>query len=375
MSLVINMINRKNVVKLILMFLIVLMIPTISTIASGNVLRFNQMNLFSSRCIEYASNCIMPDEIYTDTQQVINKVIYGQSAVIFNKDHINTCYGDVDTPIFNSFADNVTPLVPLAFSIAEWGGNGDLIYSFTPAIATKRLMNNGVSMSSINPWEINSQYYTAMGCSFSDNTFWGPLQINKSYLNASVKGYKCGFVPMDYYSWPDVCQWTFHDKCKQMEGAWNKEYQFKNEYEVVAHTAIAHNSGGTHISSKNFQLDRNWYPWKSSQAVFDYVSFITNETNLNIIFNDADAYSNDLLEKYKNGEAKGALYKSIGETRTMSDKMGVNWSLYVKGHWLGNMTKDSSLSGDSLRNWEKVMYPVQAIWNYRVLENLYGIME
>lgn len=361
-------------VKLIRVVLIILLSLTIVSSAAVQQRSFNQMLLYSDTCYDYASECYMDSSLYTQTQVRINKAIYGQAAVVFSSGHYDLCYGDMNTQIFKSFRKYFTPLCPLAFSIAEWGGNGDLRYSFTPAIATKKLMNNGVSMSTINPLEVNAEYYAAMGCSFKENSYWGPLQINKSYLlPSSDKGYKCGFVPTDYYSWSDACQWTFHDKCEQIKNSWNKDYEFKNQYEVIAHTSIAHNSGGTHLSSRDFYLDRNWYPWKSSQAVFDYVSYITSGDRLQVILNNADAYSDKLINDFRNGDESGALYKSISSCRELSLQMNIDWNKYVKSHWVGNMTPNKELSGDALRNWEKVMYPIQSIWNYRVLERLYGL--
>lgn len=366
------MVKRLKIGTLLILTVVISMI--VKSDAAIVIRQFNQMMLYSDTCYDYASECIMPSDLYTDTQRRINLAIYGQTAVVFSSGHFDLCYGNVNTPIFNSFKRYLTPLCPLAFSIAEWGGNGDLRYSFTPAIATKKLMNSGIPMSVINPLEVNAEYYSAMGCSFKENSYWGPLQINKSYLTPnSNKGYSCGYIPTDYYSWSDACQWTFHDKCEQIKNSWNKDYEFKNQYEVIAHTSIAHNSGGTHLTSKDFYLDKNWYPWKSSQAVFDYVSYITSGERLQIILSDADSYADNLLNDFRNGNESGALYKSISDCRVLSYKMNIDWSHYVKSHWLGNMTPNASLSGDALRNWEKVMYPIQSIWNYRVLERLYGL--
>lgn len=331
--------------------------------------------LYTNMCYSYADECHMDETIFNKTQIRINKAIYGQAAVIFSEDHYNACYSDVNTPIFNSFKKYYTPLCALSFSIAEWGGKGDIRYSFTPAIATKRLVDAGVNLDYIDPLQVNTQYYASMGVNVWDTRkYWGPLQISNDYFNMS-SSYKCGYIPMDYYSWPDECQWTFHNKCNLIKQAWNKDYVFKDSYAVIAHTAIAHNSGGNHLTTQNFYLDRNWYPWKNSQAVFDYVDFITREDNIKIILEDADNYANSLIESFKNGTESGALYKSIGESRILVSKMNINWSLYVKPHWLGNMTSGAILEGDALRNWEKVMYPVQSIWNYRVLEKLYGLVD
>ena len=329
--------------------------------------------LYTDVCYSYASECKMDESVFNKTQIRINKAIYGQAAVIFSDDHYNCCYGDVDTEIFRSFREYYTPLCALSFSIAEWGGKGDISYSFTPAIATKSLLKAGVDLNYIDPLQVNTQYYASMGVDVWDSRkYWGPLQISNDYFVDSAK-YKCGYIPMDYYSWSDECQWTFHNKCNLIKQAWNKSYRFKSSYAVIAHTAIAHNSGGNHLTTRDFYLDRNWYPWKSSQAVFNYVDFITSEANLNIILSDADAYAAELIDKFRNGTESGALYKSIGECRVLVSRMSIDWSAYVKSHWLGNMSYNVSLDGDALRNWEKVMYPVQAIWNYRVLEKLYGI--
>lgn len=331
--------------------------------------------LYSDLCYSYADVCYMDTSVFNATQIRINKAIYGQTAVIFSQEHFDSCYGDVNTPVFQSFKQYYDPLCVLSFSIAEWGGNSDLRYSFTPAIATRKLANAGVDMDRLNPLQVNSVYYASMGIDVWDTRrYWGPLQVNNSYMTSDAP-YKCGYIPMDYYSWPEECQWTFHNKCNLVKSAWNKNYEFKNSYSVIAHMSIAHNSGGNHIIDKNTTLDRNWYPWKSSQAVFDYVDFITSERNVNLILADADAYADKLLEQYRNGSIKGGLYKSIGECRQLSLQMEIDWSRYVKAHWLGNMQPNTTLAGDALSNWEKVMYPVQSIWNYRVLERLYGIRE
>ena len=111
---------------------------------------FNQSMLYSTTCYSYADEVNMSSSVFTPGQIRINKGIYGQAALIFSNEHFDMCYGDVQTPIFNSFKEYFTPLCPLAYSIAEWGGNGDLHYSFTPAIATRKLLNNGISISTIN---------------------------------------------------------------------------------------------------------------------------------------------------------------------------------------------------------------------------------
>lgn len=320
--------------------------------------------LYSDLCYQYASECNMDHNIFDETQIRINKAIYGQAAIIFSEDHFDVCYGDINTPLFNSFKKYFTPLIPMAFSIAEWGGNGDLRYSFTPAIATKKLDNCGVILEFINPLEINSQTYLALGADVWDTrSYWGPLQINKSYLKSSAS-YKCGYIPMDYYSWPDACQWTFHNKCESIKRAYCKDRVFKNSEEVIAITSIAHNSGGTFIDSRTFNTDAEWYPWRNSESVWEYCDILTQDKNLQIIYEHADAYASELLEKYKNNTESGGLYLSISSSRELYNKMGINLNLYLKDRYSGNMTAKA---------WEKTMYPIQSIWNYRVLEKLYGL--
>lgn len=322
--------------------------------------------LYSDLCYQYASECNMSTDVFDETQIRINKAIYGQAAVIFSEDHFKNCYGDVDTPLFNSFKDHFTPLVPLAFSIAEWGANGDLRYSFTPAIATKKLDRCGVVMEFMNPLEVNSQTYLALGADVWDTrSYWGPLQINKSYL-VPTESYKCGYIPMDYYSWPDSCQWTFHNKCNSIKSAYCKDREFKCAEEVLAVLSIAHNSGGTFINSRIFNTDAEWYPWRDSESVWDYCSVLTKESNLSIIYESADKYADELLQKYKEGSEGGGLYLSITESREMFNKMGINLNIYLKDRYSNSMTAKA---------WEKTMYPIQSIWNYRVLERLYGLRE
>ena len=70
------------------------------------------------------------------------------------------------------------------------------------------------------------------------------------------------------------------------------------------------------------------------------------------------------LQKYKGGTESGSLYLSISESRELYEKMGININNYLKDKYVGGMTAKA---------WEKTMYPIQSIWNYRVLENLYGL--
>lgn len=320
--------------------------------------------LYSDLCYDYASECNMSSDIFNETQIKINKAIYGQAAVIFSEDHFNVCFNDVNTLLFDSFRKYFTPLIPMAFSIAEWGANGDLRYSFTPAIATRKLEKCGVALECINPLEINSQTYLALGADVWDKgRYWGSLQIDKSYLTPD-SAYKCGYIPMDYYSWADECQWTFHNKCESIKRAYCKDRQFKNSEEVIAVTSIAHNSGGTFIESKLFNTDAEWYPWKSSESVWNYCDILTNDENLRIIYESADSYASELLEKYKTNSVSGGLYLSISESRDLYNKMNIDINSYLKDRYYGNMTNKA---------WEKTMYPIQAIWNYRVLEKLYGL--
>jgi len=331
--------------------------------------------IYSESVYSYADVCNMSEAIFNSTQIRINKAVYAQAATVMEDSHYNICYGDVNTKIFNSFKKYFNPICILSFSTAEWGKYNDLRYSFTPAIATSSLSKKSIDISTVDPLQINKEYYACMGITFDDKTYWGPLQIHKSYLSESKVGsYKCGHCPMDYYAWGDAVQWTFHDKCNYVKNAWNKDYEFRNEYAVVAHMSIAHNSGGTHLSLQNYQNGANWYPWKSSQAVFNYVDKITTGDNLQIILNDADSYADELLSKYAAGNVTGGLYKSINDCRKLTAGMNIDWNTVVKSEWLGNMTLSTQLSGDALRNWEKVMYPVQSIWNYRVLQRLYGLV-
>lgn len=350
------MFNRIKILTVILLLSIIVNINTYAA-SYGTI-------LYSDLCYLYASDCNMDDTIFDKTQIKINKAIYGQAAVIFSDDHFESCYGDVSSPLFNSFKQYFTPLVPMAFSIAEWGSNGDLRYSFTPAIATKKLDNCGVILEFINPLEVNSQTYLALGANVWDiRRYWGPLQIDKTYLTPK-SSYKCGYVPIDYYSWPDACQWTFHNKCESIKNAYCQDRQFKNSEEVIAITSIAHNSGGTFISSKSFNTDAEWYPWKNSESVWEYCDELTKESNLQIIYNSADEYANSLLKKYKEGTESGSLYLSISESRELYEKMGININNYLKDKYVSSMTAKA---------WEKTMYPIQSIWNYRVLEKLYGL--
>lgn len=353
------MIRKLNKLKVLLVLFIFMMSNMFSSYGAsyGTI-------LYSDLCYQYASECNMSTDIFDETQIRINKAIYGQAAVIFSSDHFESCYGDVNTPLFNSFKQYFTPLVPMAFSIAEWGGNGDLRYSFTPAIATKKLNSCGVILEFINPLEINSQTYLALGANVWDTrSYWGPLQINKSYL-IPTSSYKCGYIPMDYYSWPDACQWTFHNKCESIKSAYCKDRVFKNSEEVIAITSIAHNSGGTFINSSSFNTDAEWYPWRNSESVWGYCDELTKDKNLQIIYESADSYADKLLEQYRNGTEKGALYLSISESRELYNKMDINIYSYLKDRYSGEMTAKA---------WEKTMYPIQSIWNYRVLEKLYGL--
>lgn len=328
--------------------------------------------------LQYAENISIDSSLFTAEQINVNKILYAQTAAIINKEHMDFCFTDYNSNIFQSFREHFTPLTALSFSLVEWGGHSNLNYAFTPSIATKDLGISGVDFNYFNPYEVNSSYYAVNNISFDDGKYKGPLQIEETYFEAEQDSsiYKCGGVPVDYYSWTDEVQWYFHNKCESFGHAWNQDYQFQNNYEVLAHLSVMHNSGADYMSNVNAMHSENWWPWNDSQAVYNYVSAISTGNNLQIILDNADEFVREKKEQIRlNPDSDfGTLYCSLQKAREeMVSKMSINTADYVQEQWKANMALSASLSGDAKHNWEKLLYPVQSIWTYRVLEQLYGL--
>lgn len=310
---------------------------------------------------EYEFKIHINSECFNNDQIRLNTEAYILTDNIFNKTHIERYY-DSSSKIFNSFKDNIDPIMLLAISCSEWGGHTDMRYTWCPVIPAQEFKRLGIEPYQVELSKIDSYYLVAMGVITGEesNKYKGSLQINSSYFKPDTKTYKCGNVPMDYYNWTDQVEWYTHTYSRYFSNAFNPDYYFNSKYELLANLSIMGNTGPGYVSNEYMSNDSPKYPWLSdSNKIFEYCREITKDSNLDIIKNSAMQYVEEIQNK-----------KNIQLTRykanDLVELMNLEASLYVKSSYVDLAFKDSPSQPN-----EKLVHPISAIWSYMVIESLY----
>lgn len=318
--------------------------------------------------------------VFSPVSVRLNTEIYNMSKNVINQEHLQQCYGDSNTPLFNSYKRTITPLVPMALTLVETGSWCDTRYTWSSAIYSKPIANAKVDMSELSVNRVNSDFYAANGLYYyfgcksnctnngrnhvhivtgaNDNDSLGPLQVLRRYVEQQ-QGivYSCGAVVTDLMSWQDNLNYFFHNQSEKFAStkAWNKNHEIQNTYELVALMAVGHNTGTSFMSASgpSGTAGSKWY---NAKSVYDYCSALTSDSSLQVLHSYVDSWYADIVSKASAGEQfrlAGQISNTGGEVQSLMQQMGINITDYA-----------SSLG-------HKQTYPILAVLNYMSLEKLY----
>lgn len=289
----------------------------------------------------------------------INLQVLNSTNSVFNPTHYFRDYGYSLSPLGVSFGEQLNALMPMALSVSETGDYIDTRFSWTSAVYTKGLANEGVNVLDLDISDIGTEYYTTMGLGKYLESEWndadsiGPLQIRSSYIPEGGIEMPCGYIVTDLMSWQDNIQYVLHTQasCFCRENNWNSDYVIRDVYEEMLLMAVLHNSGCEFlvVDSCDSQIE---YGWKSAKSVFNYCRDLAN--------NDFMTVAKDYVENwYANIDINSefSFPGMIGDDELLSllSKAGIAYQNY------------SDCFG------VKQIYPVRTLLNYLALEKLYGL--
>lgn len=258
----------------------------------------------------------------------------------------------------------LTPEVLLAISNVEWGGYNDFSYAWSTPIPVRPLERAGINVSNLSIGNVDSFFLIANNITLdAKSSYAGSLQVNKSYFDTIDKS--CN----DYYRWDDQCKFYTRSIYDSL-GKSSHNFTFPNEYNFVAHMSISANTGMSYWYSNELNLQSRTYPWKDETlAIFQYVNAITSEANILIIEDKAKEF----LDKYNSSTDYESLSKleiqlsRYGATELLS-KMDLNFTNYLKPEF----ASDALNTAKQFPN-EKVCHPIQVLYNYIILKELYEV--
>jgi hypothetical protein len=317
----------------------------------------------------------------------LNTQAYGIAANIITEEHFQQCI-DKTSNLSNSVKKVMSPLMPMAATMVEMGMGTDVKYLWSAAVYTKYIQKTGIDISSINISNVDTNFYinnkmeyvlncgknctakdnfkshvcilnTTNGSFRNDNDSLGPLQILRRYLEleGGKISYNCGAEIKDLLRWEDNVQYYFHkDIIPIAKCEWNKEYEIKSAYELVALLSVAHSTGSSYLNLR-FLEGVPSTSWRNSQAIFDYCSYLTSEPAMSVWRKHVDSWWEDTKIKIKNGEnfyLDGSMSWNSEELKQMMNEAGINVSLYYKSSY-----------------GHKFVYPIKVLLEYMSLEKLY----
>lgn len=313
------------------------------------------------------------ENIFDKTQVRLNTDIYDLSGEVFSVDHVKGEYGESGTKLYNSFLENMDPLIPEAMTLCETHMWGDSRYTWCSAVYTGLLAKKNVNMSRLVVDRVNVDTYVVNGlCSYlgcgtnctgdkakhyhtignNDNDSLGPLQILRHYVEGpGVIEYQCGETTSDLMNWRDNLEWFTHAQADTYSNPnhWNKDYEIGSTYELVALMGVGHNTGlAFQQGSSTGSL------WKNSKAVYEFCNELGKDETIEVFNEYVDEWYEYAISQQKKGE-----------------------SFSPAGPWLSNrfseiLTKAGIEKGKYANGWNhKQWYPMKAVLNYMGLERLY----
>lgn len=316
-------------------------------------------------------------ELFNELQLRLNTETYAIAAEVFEQKHLRLSYNK-DTVQYNTFMENIDPLMILALTCVEWGGKSEMTHLLSAPIASSHLVNKGCDLSTLQIDDVNKSLYDSFGINKSvlnEHAYDGPLQTQSAGMAKTDTKFGCivnGFSsPRDAYHFGEAAHYIAHQAARftATTSSWAAKESFDNKYAAMSHLGIMVNTGWSYMSASSASFNStskstSW-PWISASHIFEYVDEITKEENLNIILESAAASFQEKTTRFESGDYSGSIQLTVPAAYELFKKMGIEFSPYVKPQHLKG---DGSLNADSL---QRLMYPIQVIWCYYQLEKFY----
>ena len=336
----------------------------------------NEMNMMSQGLAEESKYERLP---FSDTSVKLNSEIYAQVENIMYAGHFETCFVQNNTNLWNSYKENLDPLVFMAIANCETGLWNDTRYTWTPAVYSSLFASIGVDMDRLQIQNVDCDTYVANGLSSylgcgsnctaganthyhttgrNDNDSLGPYQILRRYVESSNGkhiSYECGETVSDLMRWKDSTEYTYHKAGQYFAYSnWNDSYSISNSYELAMLMGVAHNTGIAYLSGTS----AGSY-WNDSEAVYAFCRSMASE--------EAIQRWDALIEDWFYNEVKpnveaGTKFRMPGQYISESQMNKVITNLgFHKGDFASSFK-------------HKQYYPLRTLLNYMGLEALYSSM-
>lgn len=379
---------------------------TTMTVNKSDFLVIYRESLINNKLISSKVSGINIDRtLFSEVSIRLNTEIYEIAANVIDIAKAANYPKKFDTALGQSFKELVNPLMVIAMTTAETQAWANVDYTWSSVIYSKPISSiDGFDWRNLKISQVNSEFYQANnlgeylacgtggsgsgGCTArtsgkpnhkctpapagktakNDNDSLGALQIRRSKLedeNGVMSGLhyrEDGTFVQDLMCWQDNVTWFYHAHADSFcsGNAWNRDYQIRNEFELVALLAVAHNTGSSFVSSSTKTGSASG--WSSWEAVFEYCRDLTSEKNLQIINGILGEWYSNAKEAIKDNRSwslPGNVY---------SDGTGAAQQSEVLLSQMGMDIKDYT----NEKRGHKQRYPIKALINYMALQMLYN---
>jgi len=326
-----------------------------------------------SSAADYTIN--IDSNIFSETSVRLNREVYNISSDNFNKSRVMSGNSQFSSVLFNSYVQNVDPIIPIALTICETGSWMDTRYVWSSAIYAKPLLNSGADMDSISVERINADTYIVLGlveylgCGTNctggqhyhyigknDNDSLGPLQVLRRYIEpTNGVSYPNGTNVIDLMRWKDNVIFFEHNITSAIvkAGDWNNGIEISSPEYLTVLSGVIHNTGASFISAQSWNSSVA-SGWVNPKAIFQFAEDLTSEENLRILEEYIkEWYSNAKVIASNNEQFTLPGQASVSELDSVLSRIGVSKQNYA----------------NSFNH--KQYYPVRALLNYMALKQLY----
>lgn len=322
---------------------------------------------------DYTTN--IDSNIFSETSIRLNQEVYNISSDNFNSSRVMSGNSQFSSVLFNSYIQNVDPIIPIALTICETGSWMDTRYVWSSAIYAKPLLNSGADMDSISIDRVGADTYIALGlveylgCGTNctggqhyhcigknDNDSLGPLQILRRYIEpTNGVSYSNGTNVVDLMRWKDNVIFFEHNITNAIikAGSWSNGIEITSPECLTVLSGVIHNTGASFISTQSGASPAA-SGWINSKAIFQFAEDLTSEESLQILDEYIEGWYNNVKIIASNNEQ----FTLPGQAST-SELDSVLSRIEVDKH-----SYASSFN-------HKQYYPLRALLNYMALKKLY----
>lgn len=351
-----------------------------------------------------ASEINIDKSLFSETAIRLNTEIYDITADVIDSAKAADYPQNANTILGQSFKKLINPIMAIAMTTAETQIWVDTNYTWSSAIYSKPLSNiEGFNWRNLKISQVNSEFYqannlgeylacgtqdTAGRCTArtsgkpnhkctpapsgkiakNDNDSLGCLQIRRSKLEDNsgnmigIYYREDGTFVQDLMCWQDNVTWFYHAHADSFcsKGAWNKDYQVRNEFELMALLAVAHNTGSSFISSRTSIGSASG--WSSWEAIFRYCKDLTLPENIRVIEDIVSKWyisTVDAIQNNRSWSLPGNAYSDGANAVQQAELLLSQMDMDIKDY-------------TNERRGHKQRYPLKALINYMALKMLYN---